>query len=484
MSVRLSTRLSQDARKIAQILLSSDAVLVASHIDADGISAAAIATSALDRAGIAHDVRFLKKLDERAISELMTESRDRIVWLTDLGSGYASMFSGSNIIITDHHQPDEYSRNDERSGQTTLFSYDRVVHLNPHFFGYSGARDISGAGLAFIVAIEMSKENRDLVNLSVLGAIGDMQDSDARRLIGLNAQIVDMGVTLNRMKRANDLRLFGTETRNLPKLLEYATDPILPGLTGDWSACEEFFRSLKIRTMVNGDQRHWSDLSPSEKNRVIRALQRCILENDGDEEEVARLTGEIYTFEGETKGSPTREAREFSTLLNSCGRNGVPELGLEICRGDRERALERAFQVLREHRENISKSLIFVREIGVTALGKIQHFHCADQVKDTLLGAIVGIVLNSGEIERSKPLIGFVLSREDSGEYMVKVSARATRELVGRGLNLATAISRAAESVGGIGGGHNVAAGATLPLGTEEKFLSEMNRIVGSQLGS
>ncbi len=64
----------------------------------------------------------------------------------------------------------------------------------------------------------------------------------------------------------------------------------------------------------------------------------------------------------------------------------------------------------------------------------------------------------------------------------MKVSARAPRNLLAKGLNLAEVLRDAAASVGGEGGGHNIAAGATIPRGSEEEFLSVVDRLVREQL--
>jgi len=482
MSSQITTQLSKQARTIADRILGSSHVTVVSHIDADGISAASIASASLDKANIPHEVLFLKKLDDEAITDLRSRADDSLVWLTDLGSAYVSKFGSSNVIITDHHQTEMQLNATEKQLQTTLFVFERSGHLNPSFFGFAGARDISGAGLAFLVALEMDEENKSLVHLAIVGAIGDMQDLEERKLTGLNERIVDLAVKIGRVKKTRDLRYFGIETRSLPKLLEFASDPYLQGLSNNPIACEEFFRLQKIDVKDDENPRHWSDLNSKEKHRVINALSRIILENDGDEKEVERLTGEVYLFPSEEKGLPTREAREFATLLNSCGRNGMPELGMEICKGDRKNHFARAFELLREHRVNLSNALMFVRDIGITNKGAIQFFHCADQVKDTILGAIVGIILGSGEVARDKPLLGFAISRETNGEYKIKASMRTTHEMVSKGVNLASAMKKAAEAVGGIGGGHNIAAGATLPLSTEEKFISELEKEIKNQL--
>ncbi len=67
-------------------------------------------------------------------------------------------------------------------------------------------------------------------------------------------------------------------------------------------------------------------------------------------------------------------------------------------------------------------------------------------------------------------------------DEMVKISARGTKPLIARGLDLSVALKTAAEAVGGAGGGHTIASGASIPPGMEDKFLSLVDEIVGSQL--
>jgi RecJ-like exonuclease len=50
-------------------------------------------------------------------------------------------------------------------------------------------------------------------------------------------------------------------------------------------------------------------------------------------------------------------------------------------------------------------------------------------------------------------------------------------------LDLSIVMSEAADAVGGGGGGHDVAAGATIPREQRDPFLEEANRIVGEQTG-
>ena len=66
----------------------------------------------------------------------------------------------------------------------------------------------------------------------------------------------------------------------------------------------------------------------------------------------------------------------------------------------------------------------------------------------------------------------------------IKVSARGTEELIEKGLNLSLAMKKAASELNGIGGGHNIAAGATIPKGKEEEFLDLLEKEIKTQLSS
>jgi single-stranded DNA-specific DHH superfamily exonuclease len=52
---------------------------------------------------------------------------------------------------------------------------------------------------------------------------------------------------------------------------------------------------------------------------------------------------------------------------------------------------------------------------------------------------------------------------------------------VNAGLDLATAMRKASAAVGGMGGGHDVASGATIPRGTAMKFIDIIDSIIEKQ---
>jgi RecJ-like exonuclease len=80
-------------------------------------------------------------------------------------------------------------------------------------------------------------------------------------------------------------------------------------------------------------------------------------------------------------------------------------------------------------------------------------------------------------LDQSKPTLAL-----SDVKGKVKVSSRGTKHLVSRGLDLAAALKKAAEKVGGVGGGHAVAAGATVDAGKKSEFLASVDEIVGHQL--
>jgi len=161
---------------------------------------------------------------------------------------------------------------------------------------------------------------------------------------------------------------------------------------------------------------------------------------------------------------------------NAAGRDGHWGVGLAVCLGDRGRALEEARLLLSEHRQNLVNGLKLVKEEGIVPLDHIQYFDAGDRILETIVGIVAGMSFQTAD--RRKPILAFAAAEDGR----LKVSARGTQELVRSGLNLAEAISRAAESVGGVGGGHNVAAGATIPPEARDEFLELIDDIVGDQI--
>jgi single-stranded-DNA-specific exonuclease len=464
------------AREIGEVLGKSSDVTVVGHIDADGIAAASIASIALERAGVPHKVRFVKKLDPPEIDRINADQSEA-VWLVDLGSGSFSRLVHPGLWICDHHIPDLRKKRRQLNGQNLLSSF-FSNHLNPHLFNIDGSSEISGAGVTYCVARQMDPRNQDLSALALVGAVGDFQDSSECRLIGFNRIILGEAIESGLARAITDIRLFGRETRPLVRLLQYSTDPYLPGLTGSPEASSLFLQDLEIEQKEVDRWRHWIDLGPEERRKLASGLTNLLLNSGRGARAVRRLIGEVYLLTAEKEGTELHDTREFSTLLNACGRYGRGDVGMAICKGDRGEKLEEALRLQQSHRQNLSDAIGLVKELGLQRGQWVQYFHGRDEIIDSIVGIVAGMVLGSGEIEADLPLVAFALSEDNK----VKVSARGTRDMVRKGLDLAHAVKVASERVGGSGGGHNIAAGGTINQGREEDFLREMEIIISAQM--
>jgi RecJ-like exonuclease len=448
-------RLETAAKRISSVILRQDYVEVVAHIDADGISSAAIASGALDNAGIEHTVTFLKQIDEEALESL--KRRDNFIWFVDLGSGIYNELGNTNFVISDHHVP---------------ASTDPDRQLNPHLFGIDGSREMSGAGATYLVARSMNEANTALEPLAVVGAVGDMQDNEECMLTGANREFLD-GVDVTR-----DIRYFGRESRPVYKLLQHASDPVIPGVSGFESTSIKFLKSLDIE-LKNDGWRRWIDLTFDEKKRIVSEIVKILIRRGFGAKRAMRVVGDVYLLRGEERGSPLHDAKEFATLLNACGRHDAPEVGVAVCLGDRDIYYKKAQNLLSEHRSAIANGMEVVKGIGIEQMQHIVFFDSDDKIDERIVGIVAGMVLEANGI--NKPIIAFAKMR---GKDMLKVSARANHELVERGVDLSDALNTAAKLVGGLGGGHRMAAGASVPRDKKEEFLKLVDEEIARQTGS
>jgi RecJ-like exonuclease len=193
---------------------------------------------------------------------------------------------------------------------------------------------------------------------------------------------------------------------------------------------------------------------------------------------VDALVGTSYTLLDEAVGTALRDVSEFSTLLNATARYDRADVGLAVCLGDRDAALEEAHRLLRSHRRNLSEGLQWVKTEGVTDEPNLQWFDAGSRIRETIVGIVAGMAASSSAVDRGKPVVAFA----EASDVELKVSARGTGLLVRRGLDLSVVMRDASRAVGGDGGGHDVAAGATIPAEARDAFLERANALVGDQL--
>jgi len=467
----LTNDASEAANLICDHVEKGDVIHLSSHVDADGISAAGIMGKALFRAGGKFRLRLERWMDEKVTDRIAKENAALTIF-TDMGSGYLDLLgeklSNRPVIILDHHQP-------------VAEIPPGFVHVNPHTHGIDGTRDISGAGVAYFAAKTMDKRNIDLACLAVVGALGDLQDKNKELKLGsVNQTIVEDAVKSGCLKVETDLLFFGRETRPIHQALARTTNPFIPEISGEEDKSLAFLINLGIKPKRNEKWRALRDLSSEEKKILLSAIADHLVSKGLAGDTAFDLVGEVYTLTHEEPWTPLRSAREFSVLLNATGRMNKAGLGAAICMGDRKKCLEEATEVIQEYRRTITKYLRWVTE-KPGRLEELESIHVVrgDGFIDEKVLSPVCTILSTTLTQLVKPIIAYATI---SGEEQVKVSSRGSESLIQRGLNLGEIMQVAAEKFSGRGGGHDVAAGAQIPIKDVEDFLNLVNSLVKKQL--
>lgn len=447
---------------------------VASHLDADGLAAAGITGTALARLDATFRTRIARWLDEKTLQSILADDPTLII-LSDLGSGdlevLNSRLNGKEVLVLDHHQP---------VGEADP----AFVHVNPHLFEIDGSRDLSSAGISYFVAKALDGANADLAGVAVVGALGDLQDKyEQRRLGGPNALILEDAEKTGFLKTETDLMFFGRETRPIHKALARTTTPFIAGISGEEDKSLAFLANLGITPKKGEKWRALRDLSEDEKRKLFNALADYVVSRGLPGDMALNLLGSVYTLIHEEPWTSLRDAREFSVLLNATGRMDKPSLGIAICMGDRGAALEEANAVLEEYRRTITKYLNWLVEPNTNRIEELANIYVVrgeGVIDDKIIGTISSI-LSTNLMKPEKPIIAYSIVPK---ENLAKISARAIDLVIARGLNLGEILRAVAEKCSGKGGGHNIAAGAQVPINELDTFINMVDNQVKEQMGA
>ena len=464
-------------KEMAQKIKKINELVVIHHYDADGLTSGSIAIKALEREGKNVKHMCLKQLYKENIGEIKALGKNYL--FVDFGSGQIDYLKEDlgedNTFILDHHEPVlDLTKKNNLSAPIA-----HKNHANPILFGIDGGKEISGAGVTFFFALELNKKNADLAGLAIVGALGDMQDYHGS-LIGLNRKIIDIALGQKVLSVKNDLRLYGRISRPLVQYLLFASSPILPGLTANKENCISFLKENGIPVQFANQWLSYEDLTDEKKKQLSSALITYLAVKGVPEWKIKSLIGEVYTLENEESKSPLRDGKEFATVLNSTGRHARPEVGLGICLGDRDSqgVYGEALALLQEHRVALRKGIEFIEQNGVQEKKAYYFFDAGVEIQDSLVGIIAGMLYGS-VIEENKPIIALARNEDST----VKISGRATAQLVRNGINLGGAFKEIGKEMKGVeGGGHKIAAGCKVNEDVLEEFLEKLDEKLFSQI--
>lgn len=421
------------SRQVADAIIENNIVRLISHNDADGLSAAGIMCNALFRRGILFHTTIVSQFDQSTI-DLIEKTVHGTVILCDMGSGQVELASKiKKAIIIDHHKP------------TGKLDH---VHFNPHLVGIDGSSELCASCGAYMVARKMG-QNSDLAGMALVGATGDKQSINGGNKFILDEAIEKKVVTIKKGLRMGD--------EPVDELLEYSVDPYLD-ITGDKDKIKVFLDKLGVKGRLK-------ELSDEQLTKLSSAIV-LKLAKQGSLAAIDSLIGDCYTLNNEV----VPNIYDFVNILNACGKVEKAGLSLAMCMRDAS-VIEEAKACAREHQRGL-----------VWTIKKVQsQIKSARNFRYVLLDDSSGAGIIAGTMTRylypDKPFITL-----NEVEDKIRISARGTKKLVAAGLDLAEAVRKASASLGGMGGGHDIASGATIPRGTAMKFIDIVDSIIEKQL--
>ncbi|MEM5829251.1 MAG: DHH family phosphoesterase [Candidatus Aenigmatarchaeota archaeon] len=445
------------ASKIFKSIVNQKVVKIFSHLDADGLVSAAIVSKMLLRSGQNFELRIVKQLTQNIIEKIKVRGEDVFIF-TDLGSGQVTflkeILKKTQVFILDHHEPED-------------FHTANLFHLNPLLFN---EEEVSSSIICYLFAKNISFQNTDLIDLAIVGALGDEQD-EGWKLKGMARKILEEAEILGKIVVSKGIRLYGRNIRPIHKCLEYSFDPFIPGISGSESQAVQFLSELNIPVKENNEWKKLKDLTIEEQQKLASAI---ILERlKFSQPNAIDIFGEIYTLLD--REEELQDAREFATILNACGRTGNVDIGISLCLGDSN--ITKVWEIMEEYRREINESIKLLREGNIIFSTQNANFISAGKkIKDTLIGTITSIALSSNIFNNKNPVFG--IAETDDGA--IKISARAPKDV---DINLREVLCYVAKLLKGEAGGHAHAAGALIDKNLQDDFVNIIDKKLGEMFG-
>jgi RecJ-like exonuclease len=436
-------RLSKKAAGVISSLQGSTRIRVVSHYDADGITAAAIICKALYREGYDFHATLMRNPFDKGLKRLMEEENELIIFL-DMGSGQIETLEKiqCKVIIVDHHQ---YLKSKVRED---------IVQINANLCGIDGNYEASGSTLSFALATALDSNNEDLSPLALAGAIGDKQH--IRGFRGFNKKVLENASKKDFVKEYIDIKLYGD---SIYDAIYFSIDPYYKGLSGDADMVEKTLERLDINKHCVVEEVDEKDMKRLRSYLLFKLIKAGCRKDVLDAAVGSRFFSQVLGYELE----------RFADILDACGKGGHRGLGIPICFRDKE-SFEEGKKIEKEYKQKILEGL---EKIQTKDRKGFRYFYYDNS---SLGGVVAGVAINY-VLDDSKPLFSLVREKDE-----IHVSCRGTQGLVDRGLDLGGAMKKISADIGGHGGGHRIAAGATISSDKEEMFLNKVDEVLSSQI--
>ncbi|MFO8016334.1 MAG: DHH family phosphoesterase [Candidatus Woesearchaeota archaeon] len=444
-------------------------VRIISHLDADGIAAASIIINALNRENTTYSISIVPQLNSNLVSSLAKEDYEYFIF-TDLASEYADevaeKLSDRKILILDHHDV-------SKEKAEAVREKDNIMFVNPALSGIDGGKEIAGAGVVYLFAKALNESNKENAYLGILGAIGDVQEELGFRK--LNDEILQEAIDNGQIEVKEGLRVFGSQTRPVHKVLEYSNDPYIPGVSGNESRALQFLQEIGINPRKGNDWKKLGDLTRDEMKRLVASV---IMKRNG-EEKPEDVLGFTYTLLNGERGTPFRDAKEFSTLLNACGRLNKASVGIGACLCDKK-SRQRAMRTLDEYKKAIVKAMNWYRDNSEKIMKGDGYIiiNAGENIPSTIIGTTASILTRGNSLEEGT----LVMALANALDGTTKVSLRiANQRNAIKDIDLREIVKEITARAGGEFGGHQFAAGAVIPNENEEAFIEAAKEVLAKR---
>jgi single-stranded-DNA-specific exonuclease len=388
------------AETIAEQIRRQEYIELLAHHDADGIAAGSILCHAMLRAGI----RFRIRVRHEVTPADLIGSGDAALLLCDLGAGMADL--PKDTIVVDHHLP----------------VFEGVFHANPRLEGADGDRELSSAGMAYIIAQKMG-DNRDLAGLVIPGIIGDDQE-----MTGKNLEIFNDGIANGIIIPDRGITLPG---RDMAERWYMATSPYLSGISGTEERIADIIEQAQDQTRGENS------------SRIDVLLSQVVLEAAPDAAYTSLLAiyGDTYHLQREV----IEDAHALTAVIDACGKAGQGDLAVTVCMRS-SHYLEQVWEIARQHRMKVIDGVKNAHpDEGLTGVYEVRDMTVAGDVADIL----------ARDRMTSRPVLVYAPAG-DSCRISIRCPAGITTDI-------GPLVRELAAACGGNGGGHIHRAVAVIP---------------------
>jgi RecJ-like exonuclease len=345
-----------------------------------------------------------------------------------------------NVILCDHHVMAEEAPSN-------------VINLNARSYGIDGSTEASASGIVFFLALALNDANYDLSELGLCGAIGDKQEKNGFH--GLNKEMLD--IALEKKHASIDEECIFAGKEEIMDALEKSLEPYFVNFHGGGAI--RFLQQIGLEPL-----KKLEEMDEKERKKFFSAVTVQLLEQGVENPVVKRSM--VY---GTTYGN----LNDMVSKLNACARKNEFSHGIALCFNN-EKAKDMARTLQETYRDEIRQELKILEKEGGMEMSSFRYFHTT---KPSLTGTLAGLALSFlPNFPSDKPVIGLAVTNNKA-----EISGRGTKQLVKNGLNLADALGMASQHSGGRGGGHPIAAGASIPAEKEKNFLEELDKCLKTE---